>query len=305
MVSHAHEDARRRTRVGSKRNVDLPVLSPDTLRRDLYEHGTLWNTSVRGVLLCNGARGVDDCEYWLSYMPMRNRAEVIRLMLAYANVPYAFEVVGYERWNEVKPAMNFGKTPALVDVDGGGTDLTHETAMTRYLADKLNLGGSDSFQKARVDELFSQYWHTIRNNGLTHAGELYSANALKDASAEDVENCGRFQDTHRVNALSVAKRSLQALRVFEEIFETNGTPYLVGDDPTYVDFALFDALFDLGEEDATPDFAERFRLPRCGEFANRVAGIPTIDAYLRSPTRIPRYERPEYAYVSGRFSPEP
>ena len=149
-----------------------------------------------GVVLCNGARGVDDCEYWLSYMPMRNRAEVIRLMLAYANVPYAFEVVGYERWNEVKPAMNFGKTPALVDVDGGGTDLTHETAMTRYLADKLNLSGSDSFQKARVDELFSQYWHTIRNNGLTHAGELYSAKALKDASAEDAENCGRFQETH-------------------------------------------------------------------------------------------------------------
>ena len=190
MVSPAHEDARRRTRVGSKRNVDLPVLSPDTLRRDLYEHRTLWNTSVRGVVLCNGARGVDDCEYWLSYMPMRNRAEVIRLMLAYANVPYAFEVVGYERWNEVKPAMNFGKTPALVDVDGGGTDLTHETAMTRYLADKLNLGGSDSFQKARVGELFSQYWHTIRNNGLTHAGELYSAEALKDASVEDVENWG-------------------------------------------------------------------------------------------------------------------
>ena len=181
-MSPAHEDARRRTRVGSKRNVDLPVLSPDTLRRNLYEHRTLWNTSVRGIVLCNGARGVDDCEYWLSYMPMRNRAEVIRLMLAYANVPYAFEVVGYERWNEVKPAMNFGKTPALVDVDGGGTDLTHETAMTRYLADKLNLGGSDSFQKARVDELFSQYWHTIRNNGLTHAGELYSAKALREAT---------------------------------------------------------------------------------------------------------------------------
>jgi hypothetical protein len=41
------------------------------------------------VVLCNGAEHVDDVEYWLSYMPMRNRAEVIRLMLAYADVPYA------------------------------------------------------------------------------------------------------------------------------------------------------------------------------------------------------------------------
>ena len=59
------------------------------------------------MVLCNGAEHVDDVEYWLSYMPMRNRAEVIRLMLAYADVPYAFEVVGYLRYEpEVKPTMN-------------------------------------------------------------------------------------------------------------------------------------------------------------------------------------------------------
>ena len=264
--------------------MNLPLLSPDELREDLYANETLWRSSTRGVVLCNGAEHVDDVEYWLSYMPMRNRAEVIRLMLAYADVPYAFEVVGYVRYEpEVKPTMNFGKTPALVDIDGQGTDLTHETAVTRYLADELNLGGS----------------------GLTHAGEVYSAKALRDATEDDVVNCGRFHDTHRVNTLSVAKRSLQALRVFEEILETNNTPYLVGADLTYVDLALLDTLWDLGEEDSVPDFAHRFNLPRCGEFLQRVAGIPTIDAYLRSPSRIPRYERPEYAYIPGRLSPAP
>ena len=140
---------------------------------------------------------------------------------------------------------------------------------------------------------------------MTHAGELYSAKALRDATEDDVVNCGRFQDTHRVNDLSVAKRSLQALRVFEEILETNNTPYLVGEDLTYVDLALLDTLWDLGEEDSVPDFADRFNLPRCGEFLERVAGIPAIDAYLRSPSRIPRYERPEYAYIPGRLSPAP
>ena len=286
--------------------MNLPLLSPDELREDLYANETLWRSSTRGVVLCNGAEHVDDVEYWLSYMPMRNRAEVIRLMLAYADVPYAFEVVGYVRYEpEVKPTMNFGKTPALVDIDGQGTDLTHETAVTRYLADQLSLGGSDSLTRARVDELFQQYWHTVRNNGLTHAGELYSAKALRDATEDDVVNCGRFHETHRVNTLSVAKRSLQALRVFEEILETNETPYLVGEDLTYVDLALLDTLWDLGEEDSVPDFAHRFNLPRCGEFLQRVAGIPAIDAYLRSPSRIPRYERPEYAYIPGRLSPAP
>ena len=194
--------------------MNLPLLSPDELREDLYANETLWRSSTRGVVLCNGAENVDDVEYWLSYMPMRNRAEVIRLMLAYADVPYAFEVVGYVRYEpEVKPTMNFGKTPALVDIDGQGTDLTHETAVTRYLADQLNLGGSDSLTRARVDELFSQYWHTVRNNGLTHAGELYSA-ADAELTAER-ERCQALLT--RLNATPVGHEAERS-RIVRQLF---------------------------------------------------------------------------------------
>ena len=99
-----------------------------------------------------------------------------------------------------------------------------------------------------MDNLFSQYWHLIRNNGLTHAGELYSANALKDAKTRRASRtAGRFQGRARSAAERRQTLSLQALRVFEEVNgdERDAVPWSAT--PTYVDFALFDALFDIGE----------------------------------------------------------
>ena len=234
-------------------------------------------------------------------------------MLEYAEVPYALEIVGYTRWwDEVKPTTEFGKTPSLLNIDGKGKDLSHEQAIVRFLGRELGFAGADSIEEARVDELFQQYWCTIRNNGLTHEGALYSPFALaefrRDEISRDddaVDDVARFQDTHRVNDLPVSHRSLQALRVFEEILEfqrienPDNRVGLVGDSLTYVDFALLDALLELREEDAAGENFHAFlRLPRCGEFLQRFL-LPTgaIAEYVRGPSRVPRYQRPGYNYV--------
>ena len=114
----------------------------------------------------------------------------------------------------------------FVDFDGKGNDLSHEMTIVRYLADELGLAGEDAFERAKCDELFSQWWCTCRNFGLTHEGEQYSARELRCVTEDDVR-CPRYQETHRVNDLSVARRSIQALRVFEEILRANGTGHLV------------------------------------------------------------------------------
>ena len=264
----------------------------------LFASKDLWNTTIHGVVLrrCASAR---DATHWLQYMPMRNRAELARLMLEWAETPYCFEVVGYEAWARVKPTTTFGKTPSLVDFDGKGNDLSHEMTIVRYLADELGLAGEDAFERAKCDELFSQWWCTCRNFGLTHEGEQYSARELRCVTEDDVR-CPRYQETHRVNDLSVARRSIQALRVFEEILRANGTGHLVGDSMTFVDLALFETLFELAEPEHAPDFAETLELPRCGEFLKRVSRMDSIAAYVASPTRVPRYERPSYAYIDAR-----
>jgi hypothetical protein len=293
----------RRVAARAKRDDSLAEITPEALKKQLFASKDLWSTDVHAVM-CRHCDGANAAKYWLQYMPMRNRAEVIRLMLELAQAPHAVEVVGYLAWPKVKPTTPFGKTPSLVDIDGCANDVSHETAIIRYLGRELSLDGANEYERARVDELFMQYWHTIRNGGLTHDGQLYSARALKDATRVDVE-CARFQETHRVNDLSVPARSAQALRVFEEILERNGNSRLVGESLTYVDLALFETLFELAEEDLVPDFATRLNLPRCGEFLTAVAREPPIDRYLKSATRIPRYERPTYAYIGGRHCAVP
>jgi len=294
----------RRVATRAKRDETLAEITPEALKKHLFGSKDLWSTDVHAVMHrhCDGTSA--PAKYWLQYMPMRNRAEVIRLMLESAEAPYALEVVGYRAWANVKPTTPFGKTPSLVDIDGCANDISHETAIIRYLGRELGLDGANALERARVDELFMQYWFTIRNGGLTHEGQLYSATALKKATREDVE-CARFQETHRVNDLTVAARSAQALRVFEEILERNGNLRLVGDSMTYVDLALFETLFELSEEDLVPDFATRLDLPRCGEFLTAVAREPRIDRYLKSAARIPRYERPTYSYIGGRYCEVP
>ena len=290
----------------SSSSSSLEILDPEALQEHLRESVDLWNTSKRGVVLrrCEDA---SEATYWLQYMPMRNRAEVARLMLEYAEVPYALEIVGYTRWwDEVKPTTEFGKTPSLLNIDGNGKDLSHEQAIVRFLGRELGLAGADSIEEARVDELFQQYWCTIRNNGLTHEGALYSPFALAEFRRDEIsdDDVARFQETHRVNDLPVSHRSLQALRVFEEILESqrienDNRVGLVGDSLTYVDFALLDALLELREEDAAGENFHAFlRLPRCGEFLQRFL-LPTgaIAEYVRGPSRVPRYQRPGYNYV--------
>ena len=308
-------------RARARRELGLPVADALALREELYEVENLWDTDMH-CLLCRQCMSPRDANYWLQYMPMRNRAEVPRLLLEFAAAPYVVEVVGYRRWPAVKPTTEFGKTPALVDVDGAGLDVSHEAAISRFLAKALGLAGRTPAEEARCDDLYMQYWHTIRNNSTTHAGDLYDVHALRRAVVERTEDwprVPRFQETHRVNSLSVAARSYQALKVFEDLLEERAAasplerpPYLVGDALTYVDLAVFEALLDLAELDAVPDFAEALGLPNLKRLLTHVAALPRIAVYLSSPSRMPRYERRDrevggasYIYVPGIASPRP
>ena len=57
----------------------------------------------------------------LVYFPVRAKAEMIRMALAYGNVPYVFkfpkEYFQTQDWKEAKPLAPFGQLPVL-DVDG-------------------------------------------------------------------------------------------------------------------------------------------------------------------------------------------
>ena len=74
---------------------------------------------------------------------------------------------------------------------------------------------------------------------------------------------------------------------------------MIGRDP------VLRELFELAEPGNVPDFATRFELPRLGAFLEMMSERPRIAAYIRSPRRMPRYQRPGYTYCPGKFSPKP
>lgn len=275
-------------------------MSAEEVRRHLYTAEDLWSTDVHAVISC----GEGEPRFRLGYMPMRNRCEVPRLILEEAQCPYKFEVLGFRKWKAgLKAEMPLGKCPVLYNFDGKGNHLAQETAITRFLAGQVGLDGHSAEERAMLDMMYQQLWCTIRNNGLTHDGEHYSAVAL--AGLEGRPEGPSYQEMPRVNDFTVAQRSLAALDVFEAWLERSGTGFLVGDTPMYVDLGLFETLFELAEPEHVPDFAERFGLPRLGAFLEAMSARPQLKRYLESPGRMPRYTRPGYVYCSGRSAPEP
>lgn len=142
----------------------------------------------------------------------------------------------------------------------------------------------------------------------------HAVGALRDcASSDDVAlsqltrlTAPKYRAMPRVNDFSVAERSLAALGVFEDQLERSATPFLADcGSPSYVDLAVFCELFELAEPGNVPDFAMRFALPRLGDFLGTMSERPRIAAYIQSPRRMPRYERPGYTYCPGKFSPKP
>ena len=244
-------------------------------------------------------------------MPCRNRGEIIRLMLEEARCSYELEVVGFRAWaRDVKASTPDGKLPCLRNYDGRGTDLCQEGAITRFLADKLGLAGSDAAERAAVDAMYCFWFSTLRNNGVSHDGEHYSVAALKEADEGlTAASVPPYEAVFRLDPLSRAERSLVALKRFEEVLGASKSGYLVGDQITYPDHGLFYILYELAEDDNVPDFAERFALPHCGAF-DRMSARPQLADFLASPRRMPRYARDPseqtYLYVAaGRASPDP
>jgi glutathione S-transferase len=318
-----------------------------TVAHKIWKDSYLFETDIHAIIRCGGNNNEaeeDDKEddnkqssspslslplplplplpqFHLAYMPMRNRGEIIRLMLEESGCSYDLEIIGFKNWAEavvveeeeesntcggVKATTPQGKCPVLRNYDGKNNDLGQEGAITRYLAKELNLSGMNSIEEAEVDSLYCFWFSTMRNNGISHDGEHFSIASLRDA--EPTNDRPRYQDIFRLNTLSKAERSLMALGYFEQQLDKSKSGYLLSSGLTYIDFGLFYILFELAEEDNVPDFALKFNLPKLGLFLESIQNRSKIKDYIISPSRMPRYKRDTdgtslYTYIEGKGSP--
>lgn len=93
-------------------------------------------------------------KYTLHYFNVQARAEPIRYMLAHGVGADGFtdhRVDGKTEWPALKESMPTGTMPVLELEDG--RRLSQTIAICRYLGRELGLDGSDSWEKAKIDEM--------------------------------------------------------------------------------------------------------------------------------------------------------
>jgi len=90
----------------------------------------------------------------LTYFNGRGRAELIRFILAQADVAYEDVRLTKEEWPRYKELMPFGVIPAWQEEESGLL-MGHSISIARYLANKYNLAGRGELEKARADFLVS------------------------------------------------------------------------------------------------------------------------------------------------------
>ena len=101
-------------------------------------------------------------KYKLIYFNIRGRAEALRVMFAYANVPFEDyrikDLPSYlssepsPEWDALKETLPFGTVPVL-EVDGRCLGETH--AIARFLAKRLGIAGANAWETAQADSIMS------------------------------------------------------------------------------------------------------------------------------------------------------
>ena len=86
----------------------------------------------------------------LSYFPARGRAEISRLILAYAAVKYDDIRLTGEEFGKVKPVLPYGSVPIL---EHKGEVICESMAIAKYLAEECGLAGTCNLTKAQADEI--------------------------------------------------------------------------------------------------------------------------------------------------------
>ncbi|XP_075729798.1 glutathione S-transferase 2-like isoform X2 [Rhipicephalus microplus] len=207
----------------------------------------------------------------LGYWNIRGLAQPIRLLLAHVDAeveekhyscgpPPDFDK---SYWLSEKPklGLDFPNLPYYIDDD---VKLTQSMAILRYLARKHDLMGKTEAEKQRVDVVEQQLADFRMNWGrLCYSPDFVSMTLPLRYLAEKLKG----------DYLKDLPASLKALSDY-----LGDHKFFAGDNLTYVDFIAYEMLDQhlLFAPDCLKDFAN------LNAFADRVAALPRIAAYLQS-----------------------
>ncbi|XP_050996085.1 glutathione S-transferase A4 [Acomys russatus] len=198
-----------------------------------------------------------DAKPKLYYFHGRGKMESIRWLLAAAGVEFEEEFLETrEQYEKLRKdgRLLFEQVP-LVEIDG--MPLTQTRAILSYLAAKHNLYGKDLKERVRID------MYTDGTQDLM----MMIAHAAFKPPQEKEENY----------AFIVKRAKTRYFPVFEKILKDHGEAFLVGNQLSWADLQLLEAIL-MVEELSAPVLSD---FPLLQAFKTRISNIPTIKKFLQ------------------------
>ncbi len=192
----------------------------------------------------------------LTYLPVRARAENIRMMLKYAGIEYENEIIGGAAWAAAKKSQPFDKLPVATLEDG--TVIAQSAAISRWVAHFAGLLPADPTEAARQDMLFEAAQELC--------GGQFNVNPICNVLDVEGKDFATKKEAFMEN-WSAARENLATQLVAD---------FFGGDGPLMSDFHIFHICDNTLALDATALDA----VPKMAEWYKRMRSLPAVAAYL-------------------------
>ncbi|XP_073482769.1 glutathione S-transferase 3-like [Aquarana catesbeiana] len=208
----------------------------------------------------------------LYYFDGRGRMESIRWLLAAAGIEFEEEMLETREQYEAllkEGALLFEQVP-MVQMDG--MRLVQSRAIMQYMAAKYDLYGKNMKERLLIDMFVG---------GTTDLIEIIIPHQFLSP-----------EDKQKHIKVIVQKAKERYFPVYEKILKEHGGKFLVGNQLSWADVQLLEAILMVEEKctDILPGF------PRLKEFQQRISEIPTIKAFLQPGSK--RKPVPDDKYVT-------
>lgn len=222
--------------------------------------------------------------FTLYYLPLRARAEQIRFILRYANIPYKDVTVPADEWPSHKSAAladplrgiaPCGQLPTI-RFEATGETIAQSGAIVRYVSKLAGISPTDPIAAARADMIYEI------------AQDMNSINAILNFWPVNTEtfvtNCATYFENFPHYAHILETLLMDSSKAFAPA-EQQLCAYFGGERPHYGDFALLHVL----DASLTVEPNCLQSCPQLTLWMQRMRSIPAIAAYFK--------ERPTASHV--------
>jgi len=191
----------------------------------------------------------------LTYFYGKGRAEISRLILAFAGAQYEDNRITFEEFKDLKPYLSYSQVPRLVYK---GEVIYQSRTIARFLANEFGLAGQNNTEKAQADEVVDAV--------VDLQNAAYTVFFEKDEKEKAEKTKKVFGETLPTG-----------LKNLEKCLVRRGGKHFVGNDFTWADLSLVMLVDFLANQN--DNILES--LPKLSELVERTRAVPNIKKWLK------------------------